>query len=105
MSEAVKIHPKITKSDGLVIYDRDNVMVDPTIYITMREAEIALANYTDADIWSVVVERKHKVDKFPEYKRKGKTREEILRENPDAFKKKKKLRPLILEYVKGDSLI
>ena len=32
MSEAAKIHPDITKSDGLVIYDRDNVMVDPTIY-------------------------------------------------------------------------
>lgn len=87
MSEAVKIHPKITKSDGLVIYDRDNVMVDPTIYITMREAEIALANYTDADIWSVVVERKQKVNDAPKVKRG------------------KKLRPLIIEYVKGDSLI
>ena len=87
MSEAVKIHPKITKSDGLVIYDRDNVMVDPTIYITMREAEIALANYTDSDIWSVVVERKHKVNDAPKVKRG------------------KKLRPLIIEYVKGDSLI
>ncbi len=87
MSEAVKIHPKITKSDGLVIYDRDNVMVDPTIYITMREAEIALANYTGADIWSVVVERKQKVNDAPKVKRG------------------KKLRPLIIEYVKGDSLI
>jgi hypothetical protein len=87
VSEAVKIHPKITKSDGLVIYDRDNVMVDPTIYITMREAEIALANYTGADIWSVVVERKQKVNDAPKVKRG------------------KKLRPLIIEYVKGDSLI
>lgn len=105
MSEAVKIHPAITKSDGLVIYDRDNVMVDPTIYISMRDAEVALSNYTDADIWSVIVERKHKVGQFPQYKRKGKTRDEILAENPNAFKKKRKLRPLIVEYVKGDSLI
>jgi hypothetical protein len=87
VSEAVKIHPAITKSDGLVIYDRDNVMVDPTLYISMKEAETALANYTDADIWSVVVERKHKVNDAPRVKRG------------------KKLRPLIIEYVKGDSLI
>ena len=57
MSEAAKIHPDITKSDGLVIYDRDNVMVDPTIYITMREARIAQSAFPDADIWSVVVEQ------------------------------------------------
>ena len=87
MSEAVKVHPAITKSDGLVIYDRDNVMVDPTIYISMRDAEVALSNYTDADIWSVIVERKHKVGQFPKAKRS------------------RKLRPLIIEYVKGDSLI
>jgi hypothetical protein len=87
VSEAVKIHPKITKSDGLVIYDRDNVMVDPTIYITMREARIAQSAFPDSDIWSVVVERKHKVNDAPKVKRG------------------KKLRPIILEYVKGDSLI
>jgi len=65
MSEAVKIHDAITKSDGLVIYDKDNVMVDPTIYITMREARIAQSAFPDSDIWSVVVERKHVVSELP----------------------------------------
>jgi len=81
MSEAVKIHPDITKSDGLVIYDRDNVMVDPTIYITMREARIAQSAFPDSDIWSVVVERKHKVSDTPEKpkrKRSGKIELELV---------------------------
>jgi len=81
MSEAVKIHPDITESDGLVIYDRDNVMVDPTIYITMREARIAQSAFPDSDIWSVVVERKHKVSDTPEKskrKRSGKIELELV---------------------------
>lgn len=88
MSEAAKIHPSITKSDGLVIYDKDNVMVDPTIYIRMSDALIAQSNFPDSDIWSVVVERKHKAGEVP-----------VRR------KTHRKLRPVLLEYVKGDSLI
>lgn len=88
MSEAAQVHPSITKSDGLVIYDRDNVMVDPTIYIRMSDALIAQSNFPDSDIWSVVVERKHKVS-----------------DNPKPIKKRNRLRPILLEYVKGDSPI
>ena len=33
----------------------------------------------------------------PQYKRKGKTRAEILKENPDAFKKNKKTEQLSIE--------
>jgi hypothetical protein len=88
VSEAVKIHPSITKSDALAIYDRDNVMVDPTLYIRMSEALIAQSNFPDTDIWSVVVERKHKVGQVP-----------VPR------KRNRKLKPVIIEYVKGDSLI
>lgn len=88
MSEAVKVHPSITKSDALVIYDRDNVMVDPTLYICMSEALIAQSNFPDSDIWSVVVERKRKVGKVP-----------VPR------KRNKNLKPILIEYVKGDSLI
>lgn len=88
MSEAVKIHPSITKSDALVVYDRDNVMVDPTLYIRMSDALIAQSNFPDSHIWSVVVERKHKVG-----------------EVPVPRKRNRKLKPIIVEYVKGDSLI
>lgn len=88
MSEAVKIHPSITKSDALVIYDRDNVMVDPTLYIRMTDAQIAQSNFPDSDIWSVVVERKHKVG-----------------EVPVPRKRNRKLKPIIIEYVKGDLFI
>lgn len=88
MSEAAKIHPSITKSDALVIYDRDNVMVDPTLYIRMSDALIAQSNFPDSDIWSVVVERKHKVGEIP-----------VPR------KRNRKLKPILIEYVKGDSLI
>ena len=63
----------IIKSDGLVIFDKDNVMVDPTIYITMREARIAQSAFPDADIWSVVVERKHKISDTNEKPRKKRT--------------------------------
>jgi hypothetical protein len=88
VSEAIKIHPSITKSDALVIYDRDNVMVDPTLYIRMSDALIAQSNFPETDIWSVVVERKHKVGEIP-----------VPR------KRNRKLKPIIIEYVKGDSLI
>jgi len=88
MSEAAQIHPSITKSDGLVIYDKDNVMVDPTIYIRMSDALIAQSNFPDTDIWSVVVERKYKTS-----------------DKPKPIKRKGRLRPVLLEYVKGDSLI
>ena len=35
----------------------------------------------------------------PQYKRKGKTRAEILKENPNAFKKNKKTKDLSIEDV------
>lgn len=88
MSEAAKIHPSITKSDALVIYDRDNVMVDPTLYIRMSDALIAQSNFPETDIWSVVVERKHKVGEIP-----------VPR------KRNRKLKPIIVEYVKGDLFV
>lgn len=92
MSEAVKVHPSITKSDGLVIYDKDNHMVDPTIYIRMSDALIAQSNFPDSDIWSVTVERKHKAG------------EEATPIKP-RFTRRRKPKTILLELVKGDSLI
>ena len=84
MSEAVKVHDSVRLMDGYALFDADNVLLSPSLFIRKDEA-FAEAKRLDAIVWDVEIKRKNKVV-----------------ENPLPRKKRKTNQPIELELVEGE---
>ena len=84
MSEAVKIHDSVRLMDGYALFDEDNVLQSPSLFIRRDEA-FAEARKVNAIVWDVEIKRKEKAV-----------------ENPLPKKRKTNNKPIELELVKGE---
>lgn len=83
MSEAVKVHDSVRLMDGYALFDEDNVLLSPSLFIRRDEA-FAEARKLNAIVWDVEIKRKEKAVEFP------------------VKRKKKTNKPVELELVKGE---
>ena len=84
MSEAVKIHDSVRLMDGYALFDEDNVLQSPSLFIYKDQA-FAEAKKLNAIVWDVEIKRKEKAV-----------------ENPLPKKRKRNNKPIELELVKGE---
>lgn len=82
MSEAVKVHDSVRLMDGYALFDEDNVLQSPSLFIHKDQA-FAEAKKVNAIVWDVEIKRKEKAVEFP-------------------AKRKKNNKPVELELVKGE---
>lgn len=75
MSEAVKIHDSVRLMDGYALFDEDNVLLSPSLFIRRDEA-FAEARKVNAIVWDVEIKRTEKAVEFP-VKRKKKTNKPV----------------------------
>lgn len=75
MSEAVKIHDSVRLMDGYALFDEDNVLLSPSLFIRRDEA-FAEARKVNAIVWDVEIKRTEKTVEFP-VKRKKKTNKPV----------------------------
>ena len=84
MSDAVKVHDSVRLMDGYALFDEDNVLLSPSLFIRRDEA-FAEARKLDAIVWDVQIKRKDKAV-----------------EHPLPRKRKRNNQPVELELVKGE---
>lgn len=83
MSEAVKIHDSVRLMDGYALFDEDNVLQSPSLFIRKDEA-FAEAKKLNAIVWDVEIKRKEKAVEHT------------------VKRKKRNNKPIELELVKGE---
>lgn len=83
MSEAVKIHDSVRLMDGYALFDEDNVLLSPSLFIRKDEA-FAEAKKLNAIVWDVEIKRKEKAVEHT------------------VKRKKRNNKPIELELVKGE---
>jgi len=83
MSEAVKIHDSVRLMDGYALFDEDNVLLSPSLFIRKDEA-FAEARKLNAIVWDVEIKRKEKAVEHT------------------VKRKKRNNKPIELELVKGE---
>lgn len=83
MSEAVKIHDSVRLMDGYALFDEDNVLQSPSLFIRKDEA-FAEAKKINAIVWDVEIKRKEKAVEHT------------------VKRKKRNNKPIELELVKGE---
>lgn len=83
MSEAVKIHDSVRLMDGYALFDEDNVLLSPSLFIRKDEA-FAEAKKINAIVWDVEIKRKEKAVEHT------------------VKRKKRNNKPIELELVKGE---
>lgn len=83
MSEAVKVHDSVRLMDGYALFDEDNVLLSPSLFIRKDEA-FAEAKKVNAIVWDVEIKRKEKAVEHT------------------VKRKKRNNKPIELELVKGE---
>jgi len=83
MSEAVKVHDSVRLLDGYALFDEDNVLQSPSLFIRKDEA-FAEARKLNAIVWDVEIKRKEKAVEHT------------------VKRKKRNNKPIELELVKGE---
>lgn len=83
MSEAVKVHDSVRLMDGYALFDEDNVLQSPSLFIRKDEA-FAEARKLNAIVWDVEIKRKEKAVEHT------------------VKRKKRNNKPIELELVKGE---
>lgn len=83
MSEAVKVHDSVRLMDGYALFDEDNVLLSPSLFIRKDEA-FAEARKLNAIVWDVEIKRKEKAVEHT------------------VKRKKRNNKPIELELVKGE---
>ena len=83
MSEAVKIHDSVRLMDGYALFDEDNVLLSPSLFIYKDQA-FAEARKLNAIVWDVEIKRKEKAVEHT------------------VKRKKRNNKPIELELVKGE---
>ena len=83
MSEAVKIHDSVRLMDGYALFDEDNVLLSPSLFLYKDQA-FAEARKLNAIVWDVEIKRKEKAVEHT------------------VKRKKRNNKPIELELVKGE---